>query len=229
VVQVKDEKYADAANSEYDYVLMGTGWRPHPLNKTVHDRFYAFRDRTIGKMVDANQNNIADSYPAGTDPAGSAIGNGDLINVTSQVLDIDEVTHDESLGWYFDFTEAGNPGEKVLSAPITLAGTVLFTTYIPDAAVSTDLCSSQVGGGNAYNLNILNASAVIDWNADTTGVDALADRTLSLGGGIPSDVVPVFTKEGVVGIVGIEGGVAQLGAITGLPRFRTYWYEESGL
>jgi hypothetical protein len=53
----------------------------------------------------------------------------------------------------------------------------------------------------------------------------MADRGLALGGGIPSDVVPVFTKEGVVGIVGIEGGATQLGSLAGLPRFRTYWYE----
>ncbi len=57
-------------------------------------------------------------------------------------------------------------------------------------------------------------------------MEDLPDRKKALGGGIPSDVVPVFTKEGVVGIVGIEGGATQLGTLTGLPRVNTYWYEE---
>ena len=143
------------------------------------------------------------------------------------MLDADEATHDESLGWYFDFTSSGNDGEKVLSAPITIANTVFFTTYLPDAISSVDQCSAQIGGGNAYNFGILNAGATIDWDLDNP-LDPLLDRTKSLGGGIPSDVVPVFTKEGIVGIVGIEGGAAQLGTLSGLPRFRTYWYEESG-
>ena len=116
----------------------------------------------------------------------------------------------------------------MLSAPITIAGTVFFTTYQPDATTNTDACQAQIGGGSAYNFDILSTKATIDWDLDDE-VDDLADRNLSLGGGIPSDVVPVFTKEGIVGIVGIEGGAAQLGTLSGLPRYRTYWYEESGI
>jgi type IV pilus assembly protein PilY1 len=104
---------------------------------------------------------------------------------------------------------------------------VFVTTYAPDATTNTDLCQAQIGGGSAYNFNVLSSAATIDWDLDGD-VEDLADRTLVLGGGIPSDVVPVFTKEGIVGIVGIEGGAAQLGTLSALPRFRTYWYEESG-
>jgi type IV pilus assembly protein PilY1 len=226
VVQVEDNTYA--STSVFDYVLMGTGWRAHPLNKTVHDRFYAFRDRQVpGKMTDADSNNLADSYPSGTTPANTPINNANLIDVTNQVLQSGNSTHEDSLGWYFDFEGLAHDGEKVLSAPVTIAGSVFFTTYQPDVASNTDLCSAQIGGGNAYNFNVLNAGATIDWDLDGT-VESLADRALSLGGGIPSDVVPVFTKEGIVGIVGIEGGAAQLGTLSGLPRFRTYWYEEPG-
>lgn len=227
IVQVKDALYSDASGGEFDYVLIGSGWRQHPLNKDVDDRFYALRDKNIGTMVDANNNNLADSYPMGTSPATTAITDADLIDVTSQVLDSTNTDHTQSLGWYYDFTSSGNDGEKVLSAPITIAGTVFFTTYLPDAQTSTDQCSANIGGGRAYNFNILNAAATIDWNLDDS-VDELGDRSKELGGGIPSDVVPVFTKEGIVGIVGIEGGAAQLGTLSGLPRFRTYWYEESG-
>ena len=224
-VQVTDTLYSDAAGGEYDYVLLGTGNRAHPLESGVLDRFYGFRDEHISTMPDTDGNNIADSgYPSGTSPAGTPIGNGDLVNVTNQVLDSSNSTHKAALGWYYDFDTSGSTDEKVLSAARTIAGAVLFTTYEPEGG-SADPCTANIGGGNAYNFNILNTKAFLDWDTDGT-VEDFQDRKLTLGGGIPSDVVPVFTKEGVVGIVGVEGGAAQLGTLSGVPRVRTYWYQE---
>ena len=221
VVQVKDTIYSDAANGEYDYVMVGTGNRAHPLDQDVSDRFYAFRDKFINGMPDANGDNLADSsYPQSSGP----ITNSDMVDVTTTVLDTSAATK-SSMGWYFDFDSTGTDGEKVLSAPTAIAGAIFYTTYVPNITTSTDLCSANIGGGNAYNMNILTTKAAIDWDESGT-VDDTADRKKSLGGGIPSDVVPVFTKEGVVGVVGVEGGASQLGALTGLPRYRTYWYEE---
>ena len=221
VVQVKDTIYSDAANGEYDYVIIGSGNRAHPLNEDVSDRLYAFRDKFISGMPDANADNLADSsYPQ----SGGPIANSDMVDVTTTVLDTSAATK-QSLGWYFDFDSTGTDGEKVLSAPTAIAGAIFFTTYVPTLSTSTDLCSVNIGGGNAYNMNILTTKAAVDWDEDGT-LEPTADRKKTLGGGIPSDVVPVFTKEGVVGVVGVEGGASQLGALTGLPRYRTYWYEE---
>jgi type IV pilus assembly protein PilY1 len=223
VVQVKDTIFSDAANGEFDYVLIGSGNRADPLDKDVNNRFYAFRDKFIDAMpdTDGSPDNLADSsYPQ----SGGPITTANMIDITSTVLDSTDTTHVSSLGWYFDFDASGSDGEKVLSAPTAVAGGVFFTTYLPEAS-STDLCSANIGGGNAYNFNILTTKAALDWDEDGTLEDT-ADRKTSLGGGIPSDVVPIFTKEGVVAIVGIEGGAAQLGQLTGLPRYRTYWYEE---
>lgn len=221
VVQVLDSTYSDAAFGKYDYVLIGTGNRAHPLDQDVHDRFYGFRDLFMGKLPDNDNNGLADTgYPQ---PDG-AITNANMIDITNTILDSAESTHIGSKGWYFDFDSSGSSGEKVLSAPTTIAGAVFFTTYAPDVA-NVDLCAANIGGGNAYNFDILSTRAVVNWNVDGS-LDALTDRIKYLGGGIPSDVVPVFTKEGVLGIVGIEGGAAQLGVLSDLPRSRTYWYEE---
>jgi type IV pilus assembly protein PilY1 len=221
VVQVIDNTFSDT--SEYDYVLIGSGNRSNPLGSSVQDRFYGFRDKIIGDMTDTNDDNIADSYP-------NAIGTATpytastLVDITSLVLDTSAVTK-SSNGWFFDFTTSGTSNEKVLSAPIVIAGNVFFTTFEPDVTISSDLCSTNIGGGNAYGFNILTTNGALDWDVD--GDIDMADRKLTLGGGIPSDVVPIFTKEGVVGIVGIEGGAAQLGVLSELPRVRTYWYEDS--
>lgn len=241
VVQVLDTEFAQGIGGEYDYVLIGSGYRAHPLNEDVEDRFYAFRDVHINGMTAQTGLNLAADYPklvaAGTEgsPIGHTVAN-ELIDVTNQTLEDAEtamIDVDNSLGWYYDFN-LGNtilgvlsePGEKVLSAPISVAGTVFFTTYLPtENNTSADVCvGAQIGSGKAYNFDILSTKASVDWDGD--GDVDVADRGLSLGGGIPSDVVPVFTKEGVVGIVGIEGGATQLGTLSGLPRFRTYWYEE---
>lgn len=224
VVQVKDSIYSDAANGEYDYVMIGSGNRAHPLDKAVQDRFYAFRDKFVDGMPDSDNDNLADSsYPQTGGPISHSISDN-LVDVTSTTLDSSNTTHVQAMGWYYDFESAGSDGEKVLSAPTAIAGAVFFTSYEPDV-ISSNTCSANIGGGNAYDFNILTTKAAIDWDEDGT-LEDFADRKRSLGGGIPSDVVPVFTKEGVVGIVGVEGGASQLGALTGLPRYRTYWYQE---
>ncbi len=221
-VQVKDSTYSDAANGEYDYILVGSGTRPDPLETTVEDRFYGIRDRNVSPMTDSNGDNLAEDYPSAAGP----IDNTTLIDITSTILDPTSSAHKGGDGWYYDFDSAGDLGEKVMAQARVVAGTVVFTTYSPDAVSSSnDACAPNIGGGFAYNFNILNGKATLDWDTDGT-IEDFADRKLSLGGGIPSEVVPVFTEEGVVGIVGVEGGAAKVGTLAGVPRVRTYWYEE---
>jgi type IV pilus assembly protein PilY1 len=221
-VQVKDSTYSDAANGEYDYIMLGSGTRPDPLNTTVNDRFYGIRDRNISPMTDSNADNLAEDYPSAAGP----IDNSTLVDITSTILDPTSSAHTGGDGWYYDFVASGSSGEKVMAQARVVAGTVVFTTYSPDAVSSSnDACAPNIGGGFAYNFNILNGKATLDWDTDGT-IEDFADRKLALGGGIPSEVVPVFTEEGVVGIVGVEGGAAKVGTLAGVPRVRTYWYEE---
>ncbi len=222
-VQVKDSTYSDAANGEYDYIMIGSGSRPIPLNTSVNDRFYGIRDRNISPMTDSNGDNLAEDYPSAAGP----IDNTTLIDITSTILDPTSSAHKGGDGWYYDFDAASGSGsgEKVMAPARVVAGTVVFTTYSPTEDTTADPCSPNVGSGFAYNFNILNGKATLDWDTDGT-IEDFADRKLSLGGGIPSEVVPVFTEEGVVGIVGVEGGAAKVGTLAGVPRVRTYWYEE---
>jgi hypothetical protein len=64
---------------------------------------------------------------------------------------------------------------------------------------------------------------VFDWDND--GALTNNDRVFELSSGIPSGVVPVFTNEGVIGIVGVEGGSKTLGTLSALPTERSYWKE----
>lgn len=216
VVQVRDTTYSNIAGGEYDYVLIGSGDRPNPLSDTVTDRFYGFRDAAIGGLPDADGNNIS-QLSDGHIP----ITESNLVDVTSTTLDATDATHTAARGWYV--TLSGD-GEKVYSSPTVISGAVLFTSYEP-VDVGAE-CGINIGGGSAYNIDILTTKAAIDWDEDGT-LEATQDRSKALGAGIPSSVLPLFTDEGVVGIVGIEGGAVTIGTLAALPRARTYWYQDT--
>ena len=224
-VQVRDNVFSNESN--YDYIMMGTGYRPHPLDRDVEDRFYAFRDFQIGvnEMRDDNGNNISDPTEGYPQVSGNAFTNSDLINVTSIALDSTIAAHRASAGWFFDFTQAGSVGRKVYSRPITVAGVVTFTTFAPESSASSDPCGASIGNSQAHHFNILSAGAAIDYNGD--GSVTLADRSFDLGAGIASGVVPLFTNEGVIGIVGVEGGSKNIGKLADLTSDRAYWLENT--
>jgi len=223
VVQVKDSLYSNAVNGEYDYVLIPTGNRGHPLDTNISDRFYAFRDTTTGLMADNNSDHLADNYPV---TGGTPISETNMIDITNRIFtptDSDLTTIQQSLGWFYVFPATG---EKGLSAPVTLANTVVFTSYLPQFN-SGNPCSANAGSGQAYNFNILTTAANYNWNLNgTTGGTDLGDRSQILGTGIPSEVVPIFTGNGVTLLIGTGGGAQNLGKVLDLPRFRTYWYQE---
>ena len=262
IVQVSDALYAD--EPEYDYVLMGTGNRPKPLEQTVSDRFYAFRDREIDSnaLGDNDSDHFAeenDGYPGNSSSPYSHADNTSLINVTEKGL-ADQAKLDENLikdsnGWYIDFAEANasisgrsnSKGEKTLSAPITAGGAVAFTTFDPETeqspagggagtgagtggvtsqqAQSSDPCSAapNIGTARAYHLTILAADAP---EISELGGGAGSDRFRgTIGSGIPSDVIPVFTEHGVVGIVQSDGVPTTLGSLSETTPERAYWSE----
>jgi type IV pilus assembly protein PilY1 len=196
VVQVRDTQFSTESN--YEYVLLGTGYRPHPLNREVADRFYAFRDFQTGANEmrdDITKDNFSDATEGYPQVSGNAFTDADLVNVTTTILDGSDATHRVAAGWFYDFTQAGTVAEKVLSSAVTTGGVVTFTTFSPEAASSTDPCGASLGLGTAYNFDILSAGAALDFDGD--GSITLNDRTFELTSGIPSEVVPVFTTEGI--------------------------------
>jgi type IV pilus assembly protein PilY1 len=250
VVQVSDASFS--TSEEYDYVLMGTGNRPNPLEETVRDKFYAFRDRFIDSndLEDTDGDHVSgqnDGYPMDTDTPYSHTDSSSLLNITTKGVEAQAQTDGNlvkgSDGWFFDYAEAnsGRPGEKTLSSPLTAAGAVIFTTFDPkvEAAAGTtggqtaqqanqnDPCSASpsIGTARAYHLTILEAEP-----PETTelGGGTGANRFRKpIGSGIPSDVIPVFTEQGVVGIAQTDGKGVSLGKLTDNTPERAYWNEST--
>ncbi len=234
VVQVRGGAgFASTAN--YDLVAIVSGNRASPLDLTTQDRFYAFRDTVIGPMADDGlssglaDDGIADNFTSlqgALDSPGIA---GDLFDVTSIVepegSDLSDLQN--ANGYYLDLVE---PGEKGLSSPVVLGGTVFFTTYLPEQVVDVAACSLAEGGGQLYGINVLNGTAVFNWDqSPDTEPLSVSDRTLTLGSGIPSSAVPVFLPDGISLLIGSSGGATVVDPGLELPRVRTYWFEETGL
>ena len=139
-------------------------------------------------------------------------------------------------GWYVNLEEATAPawtsldaigsrtwiGEKALARTVILSGVVYVTTFTPanqDTASST--CSPNEGQAKVYAFNALDAGITVDMDGDGT-----AERSLVVGGGIPSELVTVIREDGTVGLVGASGGGQKINVNNDGALKRTYWVED---
>jgi type IV pilus assembly protein PilY1 len=238
VVQVKDTTNSSASGGEYDYVVVTTGNRANPLATETADRLYALRDSQTGAIADTDNNNIADDYPLtidGSTNSSTPIDNNDLVGITLGTGLTGTPTEQDAEGWYLDFDTTGvaidgsvgnTDGEKGLSAPRVLFGTILFSTYVPEdtsaLVTGSAACEAQVGDGRAFNIGILSGQPTLDWDGDPN-TNSANDAVITLGaGGIPPEVVTVYTQEGATLLLGKE---KPPGSFDNSP-IRTYWYQE---
>ena len=128
-------------------------------------------------------------------------------------------------GWYLELEANGEKG--IAGAPIVLDGKMLFNTYLPEGVIDPKNCTVQEGESNGYAVNVLNGAPAYNFDGlgDTTNLTK-GDRHRTLGFGIASQPVPVFTEEGITVLSGVGGGMDNFDPNIGLPRFRTYWFNE---
>ncbi len=192
----------------FDGVVIGSGNRPNPLDKSGGSINYAFmiKDRRT-------------SAGSGVDQALQLAQLGD---VTSNCLQSSTpCTIDLSKGWRLMLED---PGEKVLSTPLTVVGKTFFTTYLPRSGTGATACSPSEGGGRLYAVSFQDATSVI--NYDTSDDDASnpdvattrSDRSVELQSmGIPAEVVSVPPNK-------ILRPDLQIDNIDAPTRWRTFWY-----
>ena len=114
----------------YDAVVVGSGHRANPLNKSRNDKFFVFQDRNI----------ISKSYSSA---AGNTVPDtltiSDLYDVTTEspTEETALITFGLKRGWYYRFADAG---EKSLSAATIVQGKVFFTSYVPQTGATENAC-----------------------------------------------------------------------------------------
>ncbi|MDB5968807.1 MAG: hypothetical protein JWQ90_1257 [Hydrocarboniphaga sp.] len=127
----------------YDMVVFGSGDREDPLNVTTENYFYAFRDTRTASGL----------------PAASVITTDAALKGPSDFADLTTVcassstascaaSTDLSTGWK---VKLAGSGEKVLSQPLSAAGTAFFSTYTPPNS-STQTCTPSEGSSKVYGL-----------------------------------------------------------------------------
>lgn len=132
-------------------------------------------------------------------------------------------------GWYLRLPTSG---ERNLSAPTLLGGTLLFTTFVP----SNDLCVVQ-GTGSLYALFYLTGSAYPDplLGATASSTNMLNNKSVSLGTGLPSSVAVQLTRQGSGGLGGttsspcsgglnavIQGSTGEVHKVCGKPALSAW-------
>ena len=151
----------------YDMIFMGTGDRENACDSTS----------APPNMIAA----VKDTHSLTT-----IVGETDLVDVTDPTATPFDLTTD--LGWYIRLLDDhGNAvGEKVLAEGVVFYKTFYITTFTPN-----DDPSLPGGDGKLYALSYLTGSTVLDFNNDGNN-----DRSVTIGGGIPSKPVILITRTG---------------------------------
>ncbi|MEP5766310.1 MAG: VWA domain-containing protein [Halieaceae bacterium] len=169
-------------------VTIGSGYQAHPLSTATSDRFYMLRQTDVFTIPSTYTKLFESDLYDATD---NDVGEG--VSGAVSLLDA-------AKGWFFDMPRNG---EKILSTPLTFKNTVTFTTYEPNPAAATSRCSPAAGVSRVYQVNLVDASPVNEWD-DITGLTE-DDRGVTLqSSSIIDEPVIVCTGAGCDMFVGAE-------------------------
>jgi type IV pilus assembly protein PilY1 len=181
VALVKDKQYGD-----YYTIAIGSGYRAHPLNTSIEDRFYVIKDKTpyniredFDKITYKHITEAGSTVTSGpVDPTklynATASMNGTLSNELKALLT-------GGAGWYVELSSS----EKVLAESLTYAGNVIFSTFSP-TVINGAACGADTGTARAYALDQKWAHPVLDLDGDG---DVDASLVLSHSGIPPRPVI----------------------------------------
>jgi type IV pilus assembly protein PilY1 len=110
-------------SAPYINLAIGSGYRGHPLETDIHDRFYSLRDY----QPFTRRNNT--SYTTGWTPIldDSTKPTG-VVDVTA---DVNTVVSGTANGWKIQMNGDGWRGEKVLAESVTANGVIFFPSFTP--------------------------------------------------------------------------------------------------
>jgi type IV pilus assembly protein PilY1 len=196
----------------YDLVFAGTGNREDACNRNSSDRIYTIKDTHTNNLL--TESDLVDV----TDPAAT------VPNLDNPTGDVD-LNSSVDQGWFVRLAS----GEKVLAEGTVFYKTFYLTTFTPN----DDPCLPG-GVGKLYALDYKTAAAVIDFDNDTN-----LERSVDIGGGIPSKVVTVITDVGGAKLLisvgstnpdanseAFDAGVVTIDPLTPPVNFFYMWWRE---
>ncbi len=220
-----DAAFLTAGGTTWLNIALGSGYRGHPLNTQVQDRFYSLRDfQPFARLTQAQ-------YDAAT-----VITEAD-VNLIDITTDIAPTVPPGATGWRLDLRRpaAGWTGEKSLSEARTIQSMIQFTTYEPNSAStpSSNSCTPGFGTNRLYTISAYTGAPVFDRENPEDPPDSTDDRETELAqGGIAPEVVWLFpSPENPATCVGAECrpdpvclvGLESCGVGINLDPVRTFW------
>lgn len=215
---------------------MGSGYRAHPLDQDIDDRFYVIRDENVYRPLEDDN---------GTPIYGDVPGTPSRLIQEEDLLELTLNSNGEAPiqagqfgdGWFLDLN--ANAGEKSLSSAVTAEGRIFFTTYSPDNPALTCDPVAATGLGRFYGIDILSGLPAL-FDDPVTGEAVLS---VELGPtGIPPQPRLVFVApncegcdidsadDGLLVVPNTADIIAQVGTQAfdvglGARPVRTYWVE----
>ncbi|HUP92021.1 MAG TPA: hypothetical protein VM074_07215 [Solimonas sp.] len=192
----------------YDAVVFATGDREDPLNLATQNWLYALRDTdlTSGKTaaeVLFNESQL--KHQADFADLGTRCGTGGVTCSTGADL---------STGWRIKLKDSG---EKAMSQPLTVGGTVLLTAFVPPGSDSSQ-CVPSEGSSKLYAVKLADSRpAVTEFSVDSDG-DPRTERLRAAG--LPGEVTSA----------GIGTALASTDLVATYTRkfYPLYWRERRG-
>lgn len=205
----------------YLSLSIGSGYRAHPLNVDINDRFYMIKvfdthqaPASYTKITESDLHDATDNMIMSKDPA-----DAEAVALAEEELSNDTSISNRKQGWMIRLT---NNGEKVLASSATIQNQVIFTTYEPTPP-DVASCNPAQGTSRAYLVSVFDATPVADVDGDNNL--ETTDRVVQLQiGSIPSTPTVIDTVESDPTVwIGPERLDE---ADTSVESVRTYWIEE---
>lgn len=134
--------FTDTNGQQFATIAQGSGYRSHPLNKTIDENFFVVFDYDLPR---------ADLLAAQDSELQAVVIKDDLaqLDLNSTAVQTNGVTLTAGQkGWYVDFPEAG---EKNLATSLIFKKKLVFTTYVPDTSANAK-CAPVVGKTKMYTF-----------------------------------------------------------------------------
>ena len=201
---------SDRGSGTYDMLFFGTGDREKPNDTSFVNTLYAIKDYD-------NDTNPPTPLP---------LTESNLVDVTIDTLQDPNATSTAKTtvlnslktksGWYIRLNqspgESQSPGEKSDGAAVIFGGAVYFTTFTPSTA--SDVCTLSTGQGNVYILQYQTGNAMFNLGSGNDLGESQSnpiltgnDRSMGVGGGIPSGIVVTIISGTATAYGGVAGGV----------------------
>jgi hypothetical protein len=198
----------------YDVVLIGSGDREDPFNTSTINWLYAIRDGSTisGKTLSGTGSNTI--ITSASDPR--LVTQSSLTDLTTACSQSSTSTCASAnalvSGWRLQLTGVG---EKATSVPVTIANTVLFTTYIPPTNAACGIPAQ--GSGNLYGVNLLDSRPYLP--------ASLSASSSSRSTALPASGIPGEVTAQTATTLGVSTSTF---SITTRQNYPVYWRERRG-